>query len=77
MSQFYGSMQGDRKEVTRRGNKNSGFVGHIRGWDVGARVEMHHNETTGQDEVKIYLIGGSGGRSSDRLMGTYTAENLK
>ena len=57
MAQFYASIQGNRSEATRMGNKNSGITGHIRGWNVGGQVIMEHvNE---QDICFIYATGGS------------------
>ena len=68
MAHFYGSMQGNRGEATRMGTKDSGFYAHIRGWDVGVRVELYYNEETEKDEIFIYKTGGSNGRHSDKLL---------
>lgn len=75
MSQYYGSMQGDRGEVTRRGTKNSGLRGHIRGWYLGANVEMHWNEEEQRDELYIYITGGSNHPSSYDMVSKYTVIN--
>ena len=69
MAQFYASIQGNRGQATRMGTKNSGIQGHIRGWDVGVEVHCRYNETTGGDEIWVYLTGGSnGGRSARDLV---------
>lgn len=72
MAHFYGSMKGDRREVTRCGTKNSGHQAHIRGWNVGARVELDHVE--GQDRVRIYKTGGSNSPDGE-LIAEYFAES--
>jgi hypothetical protein len=59
MSQFYASIQGSRGEATRQGSKNSGIVGHVRGWNLGCRVEMSHED--GRDVCRVYRTGGSNG----------------
>lgn len=57
MAQFYGSIQGSAGEATRLGHKNSGITGHIRGWNVGARVDVTHED--GRDVVRVFKTGGS------------------
>ena len=39
MARFYGEIQGNKGQATRMGTKTSGFHAHIRGWDVGIKVE--------------------------------------
>ncbi len=58
------------------GSKASGIEGHIRGWNVGARVYVSHNEKTGQDEVTVHLTSGSSGHKSSKLVGEYTIDDL-
>lgn len=61
MSRFYANIQGNRGEATRQGTAASGIVGHIRGWNLGARVIMHEGGD-GCDRVDITITGGSTGR---------------
>jgi hypothetical protein len=75
MAQYYADIQGNRGEATRMGTKNSGLSGHIRGWDVGARVTMRWNELKEEDEVSIELTGGSNGGRSVNL-GTFTHRDV-
>ena len=76
MAQYYADIQGSRGAATRMGTKNSGMGGHIRGWNVGARVWMGYNEETEQDECTVSITGGSnGGRFRD--LGTFTAADLE
>lgn len=59
MAHFYAEIQGNRGTVTRMGTKSSGLTCHIRGWDIGARVDMDVNPETGEDRVTVYRTAGS------------------
>jgi len=72
MSQFYGSIEGSRGKATREGSKASGMEGHIRGWNIGARVICSYDEHSGKDTVKVYKAGGSGKPSSQELIAEFT-----
>lgn len=63
MAQFYGSMQGWRGCVTRSGSKVSGLTAHVRGWNIGCRVELSHKD--GKDVVTVYRTHGSNGGGAD------------
>ena len=71
MAQFYASIQGNRSERTCMGTKNSGIVGHIRGWNIGACVEIRYNETLKRDEMTVYLTSGSNGHTLSMPIGKY------
>ena len=77
MAQFYADIQGNRGQATRMGTKKSGINGHIRGWDVGARVWMSFNEQTGEDECIVDLTSGSGYRGESKRLGVFTAKDLQ
>ena len=68
MAHFYGSMQGNKGEVTRCGTKKSGMTAHIRGWNIGVKVNIRHDKETGKDNYTIYETGGSNG-GSETLIG--------
>lgn len=70
MAHFYGSMRGSRGEATRMGTKASGFTAHIRGWDIGARVEVGVNDL-GQDIVIVHLTRGSNDVRNAHHCGVY------
>lgn len=73
MAQFYAEIEGNRGMATRMGTKASGIQGHIRGWNVGARVCITHNEKTGKDEVTVYqTCGSNGGSSRDAIIAEFT-----
>jgi len=58
MSHFYGDLTGDRGVATRRGSKKSGIHSHIRGWNVGVKIEGDV-DAQGEDSFTIYKTGGS------------------
>lgn len=67
MARFYASIQGNRGEASRMGTPASGIHGHIRGWNVGARVACYtvpDGTDDDADAVSVSLSqGSSGGRS--------------
>jgi hypothetical protein len=76
MSRFYASISGSAKtEATRQGTPKSGIVGHVRGWDVGVKVRAVVGRD-GQDEIRVYLTGGSNHPNRDRLIGEFTAQDI-
>lgn len=77
MAQFYADIKGNRGMATRMGTKKSGLNGHIRGWDIGARVYMNYNEQTQQDECTIHLTSGSTGRKNTKPLGTFTVKDIQ
>jgi len=70
MSRFYASIKGNRGIATRQGSKGSGIEGHIRGWDIGARVICYVDDN-GNDAIRITLTGGSNRPSSIKDLGTF------
>ena len=73
MSRFYASIEGNRGMATRQGTPNSGIRGHIRGWDIGARVECHVDEE-GKDHVMVWRTGGSRGYGNSVLIADFTKD---
>ena len=57
MAHFYGSMKGSRGKVTRCGGKQGGITAHLRGWDVGAEIEVLNIH--GRDVCRVYATSGS------------------
>ena len=66
MARFYASIQGNRGGATRTGSANSGISGHIRGWNLGVRVEMDVDPHTGNDRLTVYRTSGSNGTEMDK-----------
>ncbi len=69
MAQFYGDIQGNRGEATRMGTKESGISAHVRGWNVGARVIVAHED--GRDVVQVWATSGSHGREASKLIAKF------
>jgi len=55
MSHFYGTLQGNRGEATRSGNKSSGLQTHAAGWGGAISVNLYHDAETGIDMARIFL----------------------
>jgi len=70
MAHFYASIRGNRSEATRTGSKDSGISGHVRGWDIGARVSCM-TDGNGRDIVSVTITRGSNGCGHDRFVGNF------
>lgn len=66
MSRFYGNITNNRSTVTKCGHKD-GLTAHIRGWNLGIRVDSYINEQ-GQDSFRIYKTFGSNNPSNVDLI---------
>jgi len=69
MGQFYAEIKGNRGGASRMGSKTSGISGHLRGWAVGARVDIMHID--GADVVRVYRTSGSNGGEDDKLIAEF------
>ena len=75
MSRFYASISGQAQtQATRRGGKESGIEGHIRGWNIGIKVVGQDEK--GNDVFDVYLTSGSTGSRPSRHIGTFRREDL-
>lgn len=61
MAHFYGELQGNRRKVTRCGDKVSGMWCHVRGWHVGVEVELVYDGKNDQDVIVVSRTTGSRG----------------
>ncbi len=77
MAQFYGDVQGNRGQATRMGTKGSGMSAHIRGWNVGVRVELSHEG--GVDVVRVFRTAGSNGSmyKNNTLLAEFSEEKAE
>ena len=69
MSQFYAEIQGNRGPASRGGSKASGISAHVRGWEVGVRVQVDH--VGGADVVRVYRTGGSNDPDNQGLLAEF------
>ena len=66
MAQFYAEIKGNRGGASRMGTKSSGIYGHIRGWNIGAMVDISH--VNGKDIVTVYKTSGSNGSRQEVIV---------
>ena len=57
MTHFYGELTSGRGTTARGGNKTTGLIAEVRGWNVGATVVLAHEN--GVDVVRVYRTGGT------------------
>ena len=68
---FWGEIQGNRGMTERGGSKTSGIHGHLRGWNVGAKIYVWHDDEKDKDYVEVYKTSGSHGGKRDELIATF------
>ncbi len=69
MARFYAEIQGNRGQASRMGTPNSGMWAHVRGWNVGVRVECRSDGD--KDIIKVFKTSGSSGYGSGELIATF------
>ncbi len=57
MAEFYGELTSGRGTTSRTGNKSTGLIAEVRGWNVGVNVVLTHEN--GVDTVRVYRTGGT------------------
>lgn len=72
MARFIGTVQGNRKEVSRCGTAKSGLTTICNGWDIGARCELQVINNV--DQITIYLTSGSNQSTEAIRLGTFTLD---
>ncbi len=73
MSHFYAEILGNRGGASRTGTKESGMYAHIRGWHLGIKVVLVHED--GRDVIRAYRTGGSSGvPPKDAFLGEWVDE---
>lgn len=68
MARYYATVTNGRGGVTKAGGRSSVNSAHVRGWDVGVKVETYTG--SGRDQLTVYLTHGSHASGSDKLLGT-------
>jgi hypothetical protein len=74
MARFIGIIQGQRGDTSRLGSAKSGLMAKANGWNIGARIYLSVDPTTGKDTIDIILTGGTNGNIPPRHLGTFTEE---
>ena len=65
MAQYIGITKGNGQETSRLVTKDSGIKAAANGLNIGAEVEITHED--GADVLKIYVTGGSKGGQKDLI----------
>lgn len=63
MAHFYATIKGKSSERGAVGTKNSGLTAHVRGWNVGARIDCSYSDTFKKDTIKITSTMGSNNKN--------------
>jgi hypothetical protein len=71
MAQFYADIEGNRSPRTCMGTKSSGIEGHVRGWNIGGRVNCYYCEVIDGDYMIISVSSGSNGRYDAKNLGNF------
>ena len=66
MSQFYGTVQGNHKEVSRRGSKSSGIITYAASWAGAVRVQVYA-ASNGREMARVELVKWHGAGSNQVL----------
>ena len=66
MSQFRGTVKGNRGEASRLGTKSSGLMVEANGWNKGIRVICNHEDN--QDVFYVWETSGSSGSSESKFI---------
>lgn len=61
MAHFRGVVQGNRKQASRLGSKDSGLTVQAQSWQGKCYVYMWHDEESGKDMVNVMLTQHSNG----------------
>lgn len=68
MARYRGTVRGNRGDASRGGSADSGLMGHIRGWEVGAYVFVGPLfGDKDKDEVEIFVSTGSNGKIQQKV----------
>ncbi len=69
MAHFYGTQQGNRRQVQRCGTKSSGFTAFTASWEGAVRVEAWYDASLNEDWVEVHLCSwlGNGADPSIKL----------
>jgi len=75
MTQYKGTLQGNRDEVSRLGTYKSGLQASVAGLNISVRLDLQH--INGKDIVSVYLADRSPGfDSTERLYARLTEGEL-
>ena len=76
MARFRGTVQGNRTEASRLGTPSSGLEAAADGWDLGCELKVYVGRD-GEDQVRVYLTGGSNRAIQSRFLGVFKRRGSK
>lgn len=76
MARFYAEIKGNRGMASRMGTPESGMWAHIRGWNIGCRVDCFVDDE-GEDVVSVSLTGGSRNENIKKYLSRWKVKDLK
>jgi hypothetical protein len=66
MAHFYGTIQGNRGQVSRLGSKESGFSAYAASWSGAVQISLY--ERNGVDYARVSLTQHYNGAGSNRVI---------
>lgn len=75
MTQYMGTVNGNRGVASRLGTKSSGLLTKCNGWNLGATCRIVHNETMQRDEISVFITTGTNGRGVSKFLGTFSVNS--
>lgn len=78
MAHFRGTIKGARGEASRLGHKRSGLCVEAQSWQGKVSVGLYHDEATGLDMARVWLVPHHGNGSTKELyIGPVSGEALR
>ena len=75
MTHFCATVSTDKSKNDKTACAHRSLTAHIRGWDIGARIELSIDPATGKDTVTVYRTGGSNGGSCGVQIAQFTKDD--
>jgi hypothetical protein len=70
MAHFYSTVASKNSQQTKCGHGSSGMNGHLRGWNIGCRVDLKCVD--GKDVVTVYKTYGSHAQKAEEKIAEYS-----
>lgn len=68
MSDYYATVSGDGEMKGQRGSKEGGMWVHVRGHDLGVRIDVWYDEKEGMDVFEVRETSGSNEHRTGRVL---------
>lgn len=77
MARYFGSVKGNRSEVTRFGTEKSGITGFVSGEKINIKTRVAYNRSLHSDITLITIIGDPDKYSKPEILTLITADDLQ